>query len=514
MRPRLLITFLLITLLPIGLLTWLGLRAQEAETLMLANRLDGQQLRELQDVAGLIDAVLQRRELDALRALGGLRDDSESARALLRGLPHFSQIFALDGQGRLLHPPAQRNDAEEAFIARTRSIWDSGDLFYRPKETQKAARHGWHSWFWGKGVNLLFWQLREQQIVGFELDRSRLIADIIAVMPDALPPHQLFGPVRIDLVDSSDQILHQWGSDSELLDHQQSLPLTAPLAAWRLRYHSSAQSASQLAGERPWFSILAGVGAVGIAVLALALYFYREQTRDLREASQRVNFVNQVSHELKTPLTNIRMYAELLDESLPEEDAGERRYVDIIVSESQRLSRLIGNVLTFARQQRGHLEANRSDAVADTVIRAVVEQFKPALAAAGVAAELTLAAAEPAHLDPDLLERVIVNLLSNVEKYAASGQRVCISSRSENGLLSVRVQDFGPGISERDRERVFAPFHRLSHKLSDGVTGTGIGLKIARDLARSHGGNLCLVDCEKGACFELRMDVSKPEISG
>ena len=84
----------------------------------------------------------------------------------------------------------------------------------------------------------------------------------------------------------------------------------------------------------------------------------------------------------------------------------------------------------------------------------------------------------------------------------------------ENGLLSVRVQDFGPGISERDRERVFAPFHRLSHKLSDGVTGTGIGLKIARDLARSHEGTLCLVDCEKGACFDLRMDVSKPEISG
>ena len=511
MRPRLLIAFLCITLLPIGLLTWLGMRAQDAETMMLANRLDAQRLRELQDVAGLIDSVLRERELAALRALEELSQDSHSARSLLRTLPHFSQIFALDDQGRLLHPPAQRNDGEEAFLARTRSIWEGGELSYRPKETSKAPPYGWHSWFWGKGINLLFWQLRGQQIVGFELDRSRLIADIIAVLPDDLPPHQLFGPVRIDLVDSSDQILHQWGSSDEALVHQQTQQLSTPLAAWRLRYHSGAQTAHQLAGQRPWFNILAGVGAVGIAVLALALYFYREQTRDLREASQRVNFVNQVSHELKTPLTNIRMYAELLDESLPEDDERERRYVSIIVSESQRLSRLIGNVLTFARQQRDRLEVNRSTAIVDMVIAGVVDQFKPALESAGIEAELKLSAAESASFDPDLLERVIVNLLSNVEKYAASGKRVVIESCAKDGIVLVRVRDFGPGIAPRDRERVFAPFHRLSHKLSDGVTGTGIGLNIARNLARLHGGDLVIVDSEPGACFELSLDVRKLE---
>jgi signal transduction histidine kinase len=510
MRPRLLITFLFITLLPIGLLTWLGTRAKDAESLMLANRLDAQRQRELEDVAVLIQEVLRERELEALRALENLGPDSDSMRAMLRTLPRFSQAFALDEQGHLVHPPALRNDGEEAFIARSRSIWESGELFYRPKEMRKSPRYGWHSWFWGKGVNLLFWQLRASQIVGFELDRARLIADIIAVMPDDLPPHQLFGPVRIDLVDSSDQILHQWGSDQELAQ-QASIQLAPPLAAWRLRYHSGE---STLAGGRPWFNILAGVGAVGIAVLALALYFYREQTRELREASQRVNFVNQVSHELKTPLTNIRMYAELLDESLPEKDARERRYVSIIVSESQRLSRLIGNVLTFARQQRDRLEVQRSEASVDIVISNVVDQFKPALEEAGVVSELDLHAAEPAFVDADLLERVVVNLLSNVEKYAASGGRVRIESSLSDAMLSVRVRDFGSGIPPAERERVFAPFHRISHKLSDGVTGTGIGLNIARNLARSHGGDLRLVEVDSGACFELTLNVRKPEGTG
>jgi len=97
------------------------------------------------------------------------------------------------------------------------------------------------------------------------------------------------------------------------------------------------------------------LGLLGATVISLTYYFYREQSREMREAAQRVSFVNQVSHELKTPLTNIRMYAELIEKDADESDERLQRYAGVIVSESQRLSRLIGNVLTFSRKQRRNL---------------------------------------------------------------------------------------------------------------------------------------------------------------
>ncbi|MCH7728560.1 MAG: hypothetical protein IH991_19070, partial [Planctomycetes bacterium] len=102
------------------------------------------------------------------------------------------------------------------------------------------------------------------------------------------------------------------------------------------------------------------LAVMGVALGGLAIYLYRGHAREMHEASQRVNFVNQVSHELKTPLTNIRMYADLMELDLQAIDAESaakpHSRLQVIISESQRLSRLIGNVLTFAKQQRGPME--------------------------------------------------------------------------------------------------------------------------------------------------------------
>src|SRR5207247_7565172 len=99
------------------------------------------------------------------------------------------------------------------------------------------------------------------------------------------------------------------------------------------------------------YKFITVVAVMAVPLFWLSVYFYRENSRELRVSAQRVTFVNQVSHELKTPLTNIRMYAELLEKHLPEDNEQAAQHLDVIVSESQRLSRLIANVLTFARQQ-------------------------------------------------------------------------------------------------------------------------------------------------------------------
>jgi signal transduction histidine kinase len=168
------------------------------------------------------------------------------------------------------------------------------------------------------------------------------------------------------------------------------------------------------------------------------------------------------------------------------------RYLGVIVSESQRLSRLIANVLTFSRNQRHTLTLRMQQAVPDEVLRTVAEHFRPTLEGRGIAVELDLHAGGECSFDPDALEQIVGNLAGNVEKYAAAGKVLRIESRLEDELIHVVVEDRGPGIPARERARIFEPFYRVNNSLTEGVSGTGIGLSISRDLARLHGGDLVL----------------------
>lgn len=211
----------------------------------------------------------------------------------------------------------------------------------------------------------------------------------------------------------------------------------------------------------------------------------------MREARERVSFVTQVSHELKTPLANIRLYAELLEEDLELlEDDGATRRLDVIVSESQRLSRLIGNILTFTKQQRGAAGREADAVLADEVVRRAVEQFTPALAAKAIETQVELAAPTAALANADGLEQVLSNLINNVEKYAASGAWLRVATEQKGDRTQILVEDRGPGIPKRQAARIFEPFYRLSDRLDDGVTGTGIGLAIAKTLVEGWGGRL------------------------
>jgi signal transduction histidine kinase len=252
--------------------------------------------------------------------------------------------------------------------------------------------------------------------------------------------------------------------------------------------------------------ILASLIAVALVIIILAIYFYRENTRELRTAAQRVSFVNQVSHELKTPLTNIRMYAELMEDQMPEDSSpGTRKYLQVITDESRRLSRLISNVLTFARSQREELQIHKSEKSPDAIVNSVLDLFRPALETRNFKIELDLNAEEKMMLDPDILEQILGNLINNVEKYAASGKHLRIATKRNGEYLEIVVSDKGPGIPDHQKEAIFLPFHRISHALSDGVTGTGIGLSIARNLARIHGGELSVVNTREGATFRIEL---------
>ena len=389
------------------------------------------------------------------------------------------------------------------------------------KEETFEVCEGWFIWYWGRGVNLIFWQrIANGNIVCVALERSRWMSDLIAELPDTIRIPDTFSipgeskrskPRSTRIVNSNGETVYQWGSSvSDEMVMAAETPVSHPLTSWKLQMWVTPEElkSQSLVG----LNIFLGILASSIALVAVAWIFHREYTKDLQEASKRVSFVNQVSHELRTPLTNIRMYAELLRQQLDQMDGPEaeqaKKRIDVVESESNRLSRLIGNVLTFAGRQKDKLEIRRVNGVIDDCIRDVLSSFAPNLEKLKIGIEKDLDCANEVRFDPDAVGQMVGNLISNVEKYASDGETIEIKSKMDGEFAEISIQDGGPGVDPRHADRIFEPFWRLSNELQH-ASGTGIGLSISRELARMHGGDLTLRQTGKGACFVVRIKTQK-----
>jgi len=208
------------------------------------------------------------------------------------------------------------------------------------------------------------------------------------------------------------------------------------------------------------------------------------------------------------------MYAELLENDLQQiatDETGQlQERLGVIVSESRRLSRLIGNVLMFASQQRRPVTLNRKPGRIDNAIRAVMQQFEPTMREKHVEVCFEGGAEQVVEFDVDAVEQILVNLIGNVEKYAVAGKSLEVSSRQAGDRTTIIVADRGAGIPPADRERIFEPFYRVSDRLEK-PAGTGIGLSIARRLARLHGGDVSLLESDAGARFQV--ELCTPELN-
>jgi signal transduction histidine kinase len=517
LQKKIAISLLLIILLPVLLLGWFGVRMARNEQQVIEHQLQVLLTAQLKSIDDAIHAYFLAEQKALLEQAPKLPQDAAGIRAYLRGAPRVQQMLVIAADGKRVFPPPDGpvSEAERQFLQRTAAIWNNPQVLAQSdavstdhRESTRAATqvaHGWYAWHWNAELHHLFWQRdATNRVTGFELAPVAVMSDIIARLPASGSADDTLGDARVRLINANGQIAYQWGR-YEMREGERTLAmltLSPPLASWKLEYYGAALKAGT-AGN--WFGMLAGLLAVAFALLGLGWYLYREHTREMRVAEQRVNFVNQVSHELKTPLTNIRMYAELLEDQLADDDEQPRKYIAIITAESQRLSRLIANVLSFSRAQKERPGLHLQQGRVDDIIARCVEAFMPALQLKAIALRVNPHAGALVALDPEVLEQILNNLISNVEKYAASGGMLEIASMQQPGLTTIRVCDRGPGIPKRERERIFQPFYRISSKLTDGVAGTGIGLGIARQLARLHGGDLKLDTAEQGACFVVTL---------
>ncbi len=527
-RARMLLALTAMVVVPLGLLVPLAIRLVEREERLVRQTFADLALAQLQDLRRSLGGAIEEREGRAVGAPELLRsgDDIERLRGFVRHESLFRAVLLLDADGRVLFPPAphERTAQEAAFLVRARSIVDdpgtllaaartagaederrfgNGAAKYRrgsPPPTSSA--HGWHVWYDGEDLDLLFWQRTPSgRLVCLEVDRARLLADVIALLPDSTGPERSFA-----LLDARGEILHRWGGDvpSSGAPPLAALALQPPLASWRLVVHAPVEGLDRLQMGL-WSGLGLGLAALGLALFGLAFYLYREHARGLKLAEQRVSFVNRVSHELKTPLTNIRLYAELLQEQLDEEDQDARRQAGVVVAEGQRLGRLIDNVLTFGRHQRGALRLRLARGSIDEVVSRIIERWRALIEAKGIRIEFQTSASGEVSFDSDAVTQILENLLGNVEKYAGAGGVVAVTTQRKGDTTTIRVADRGPGIPAGARERIFEPFHRLSDATADGASGTGIGLAVVRELARLHGGDVRALDGDPGAVFEVTL---------
>jgi len=377
--------------------------------------------------------------------------------------------------------------------------------------SSNSQDYGWYTWYFASGAQLMHWQVLEDNrtlVVG--LKRARWMAEVISILPDSDPNSQnRTSPSQIRLIDATGDIVYLWGANTSLPKTAKpvsELHLSSPLRSWQLQHFGPSKPFS-FGRSATLINLLGTGGILFLGLLGLVLFLAREIGRQTREARQRVNFVNQVSHELKTPLTNIRMYADLLEndlERIEPDDPKAQSHLSVITDESSRLSRLINNVLTFARTNRNAKQPMRQPHSVDKIIQQVIEQFRPSLEQLEIKLALDLDAPQTVSMDADTFEQMLGNLISNVEKYAADGKHLRVASRHARGETTVTISDAGPGIEAAFAKRIFDPFERASDQIVS-AAGTGIGLSIARTLAQRHGGDLVLVDSSMGATFRLTL---------
>ena len=244
---------------------------------------------------------------------------------------------------------------------------------------------------------------------------------------------------------------------------------------------------------------LAAIAFGGWAVFA-------DARRQLALAQKKTDFVSNVSHELKTPLTSIRMFAELMQSG---NVAAEKRgqYLRIIMAESERLTRLINNVLDFARLERRQKRYDMRPLDLHALLARTWEGQELHLRENGFSARWQ-AAPPPYRVngDEDALAQVVVNLLSNAEKYSGERKEVELHSYLDNGSVFVSVLDRGSGVPAGEEAKIFEAFYRAHDSLASGIQGSGLGLTLAQRIAKEHGGEIAYqARAGGGSNFTLRL---------
>ena len=441
-----------------------------------------------------LQSVVEQAKLAAQRAVESLplSATADEFAAVAQTNAVVRNVFSWKS-GEIVYPLEKGATQEERrFRDRYVTLFDDG--FKDPVDEMgqripSASSFTWRTWYEGDRLSFIGWMRQgDGEVRGVELETVKVLSEFLSVIKRNLP-----NGLAVELRDGFGKcVVRTRAHRPEEMSPELALDIGLPgytLAVWRVVPRSHALR--YLTTLLPPFLAL----VLGGVLLVL------EITRERRESMLKTGFVSNVSHELKTPLTAVRLSAEMLREGRVKEEA-QARYLEVIVRESERLTRLVDNVLDFGRLERGRRKFNLEARDVNELL-SVAEAQRPRVEAAGLTLMVRSAPMPVMRtFDLDAVGQVLVNLIDNAVKYAASGKTVEVSV-SERGEIT--VADRGPGIAAKHRSRIFERFYRCDDSITAKSSGSGLGLSIASRLMAGMGGELVFAPrAGGGAVFTIK----------
>ena len=486
------ITAVLLIAAPALVLGW-GAARQLRDDIVRGDRFMDEVLVDCQIVAPL-QSVVEQAKLAAQRAVESLplSATADEFAAVAQTNAVVRNVFSWKS-GEIVYPLEKGSTQEERrFRDRYVTLFDDG--FKDPVDEMgqripSASFFTWRTWYEGDRLSFIGWMRQgDGEVRGVELETVKVLSEFLSVIKRNLP-----NGLAVELRDGFGKcVVRTRAHRPEEMSPELALDIGLPgytLAVWRVVPRSHALR--YLTTLLPPFLAL----VLGGVLLVL------EITRERRESMLKTSFVSNVSHELKTPLTAVRLSAEMLREGRVKEEA-QARYLEVIVRESERLTRLVDNVLDFGRLERGRRKFNLEARDVNELL-SVAEAQRPRVEAAGLTLMVRSAPMPVMRtFDLDAVGQVLVNLIDNAVKYAASGKTVEVSV-SERGEIT--VADRGPGIAAKHRSRIFERFYRCDDSITAKSSGSGLGLSIASRLMAGMGGELVFAPrAGGGAVFTIK----------
>lgn len=268
------------------------------------------------------------------------------------------------------------------------------------------------------------------------------------------------------------------------------------------------QTIEELARSR-FYRNLVLIIVLDIILLGAIWFVYRNFKKEIELAQMKSDFVSNVSHELKTPLSLIRMFSETLEMDRVNSEEKKQEYYRVISQETERLTHMVNNILNFSRIEAGRKEYHFQQVELNELVQKVIENYNYHLQQNGFEVRMQLDNNIPSiNADAESVSEALLNLIDNAIKYSNEEKFIGVKTGSENDFVFLEVEDYGIGIDHSQKEKIFDKFYRISSGLVHNAKGSGLGLTLVKNIVDAHGGKITVSsEPGKGSSFKLYFPV-------